>query len=338
MAPTTSSRAAGCLVGLLVGDSLGSEVEFQKAAQIAASHPNGVRDMTSEGTWHTLPGQATDDGELALSLARSLDAEGRFDEQAIAGAYAAWYLSSPFDMGMTTRMALAPAGDAWRAGGDVAAACRSAQNLTSQANGALMRIAPLAIFGARASREDLVRWSRADATLTHPHVVCQDANAAYVVAIASLIAPASASEGSGEQAYALALQHARDSNADASITRTIERAEHAPPERCDGEHQGWVLIALQNAFYRLLHARSVEEALVETISQGGDSDTNGAICGALVGAAWGLEAIPERWRQAVRTCTPEQGGEGVKRPRPAVYWPHDAEQLAARLLGDAAGD
>lgn len=68
--------------------------------------------MTHEGTWRTLPGQATDDGELALSLARSLDAEGRFDEQAVARAYAAWYLSSPFDMGRTTRMALAPAGEA----------------------------------------------------------------------------------------------------------------------------------------------------------------------------------------------------------------------------------
>lgn len=48
----------------------------------------------------------TDDGELALALAHSLDTEGRFDEEAVARAYAAWYLSIPFDMGRTTNMAL----------------------------------------------------------------------------------------------------------------------------------------------------------------------------------------------------------------------------------------
>ncbi len=326
-------RAKGCLVGLLVGDSLGSEVEFQSASAIGASHPDGVREMTNEGTWNTLPGQATDDGELALALARSLDAEERFDEQAIARAYAAWYLPKPFDMGMTTRMALAPAGDAWRAGrADVAAACREAQNTQSQANGALMRIAPLAIFGAKGSREQLVGWSRRDATLTHPHVVCQDANAAYVVAVASLIAPNGPEEGSPQQAHALALAHARANAADPSIIAALERAGHEPPERCDGEHQGWVLIALQNAFYRLLHGPNFEEALVDTIAQGGDTDTNGAICGALIGAAWGLDAIPERWRLAVAQCEPDLGQEGVKRPRSAVYWPSDAEELAARLV------
>ncbi|MFP6683335.1 MAG: ADP-ribosylglycohydrolase family protein, partial [Polyangiaceae bacterium] len=104
------------------------------------------------------------------------------------------------------------------------------------------------------------------------------------------------------------------------------------------EHQGWVLIALQNAFYELLHARSFEQGLVRTIGRGGDTDTNGAIMGALLGAALGLDPIPERWRDALRTCKPEQGGEGVKRPRSAVYWPCDAEPLALRLLGDGACD
>ena len=236
---TMLSRAQGCFICLLVGDSLGSEVEFQTVEQIATSHPQGVREMTNGGTWNTLPGQVTDDGELALALAHSLDTEGRFDEEAVARAYAAWYLSIPFDMGRTTNMALGPAGNAWQAGyGNVAMACRQRQNLDSQANGALMRIAPLAVFGAKGSRSNLVEQSRRDATLTHPHIVCQDANASYVVAVASLIAPVSSQEGSPQQAYTAACSHADATCADTSIIETLERAEHAPPECCDGAHQG----------------------------------------------------------------------------------------------------
>jgi ADP-ribosyl-[dinitrogen reductase] hydrolase len=50
-------------------------------------------------------------------------------------------------------------------------------------------------------------------------------------------------------------------------------------------NQGWVLIALRNAFHRLLTGQSIEEALVETVVMGGDTDTNAAICGALLGTA-----------------------------------------------------
>ena len=43
-----------------------------------------------------------------------------------------------------------------------------------------------------------------------------------------------------------------------------------------------MLIALQNAFFELLHAASLEEAVVRTVRRGGDTDTNAAICGALL--------------------------------------------------------
>jgi len=74
--------------------------------------------------------------------------------------------------------------------------------------------------------------------------------------------------------------------------------------------------------------------VVDTVMCGGDTDTNGAICGALLGAVHGAAAIPERWRTAVLACRPETGLPGVRRPRPAVYWPVDALELAQQLLGD----
>ena len=60
----------------------------------------------------------------------------------------------------------------------------------------------------------------------------------------------------------------------------------------NGWESGWVLLALQNAFCHLRRGATVEDALVATVGKGGDTDTNAAIAGALLGAADGLGAIP----------------------------------------------
>jgi hypothetical protein len=105
----------------------------------------------------------------------------------------------------------------------------------------------------------------------------------------------------------------------------------------DKRQSGWVLLALQNAFYRLLHAVSFEEALVETVACGGDTDTNAAICGALLGAVHGRDAVPAHWRRRILTCRPMKEA-GARRPRPIDFWPVDACELAAsRSLDRIAG-
>lgn len=66
------SRAQGCWLGQLTGDSLGSLVEFLTAEQIHRRYPHGVRDVIDGGTFNTIAGQPTDDSEMALALARTL--------------------------------------------------------------------------------------------------------------------------------------------------------------------------------------------------------------------------------------------------------------------------
>ncbi len=70
------------------------------------------------------------------------------------------------------------------------------------------------------------------------------------------------------------------------------------------DQQGWVLIAFQNAFRHLATGTPIKDALIETVSKGGDTDTNAAICGALLGAAQGRAAIPVRWCMAVLGLSP----------------------------------
>jgi ADP-ribosyl-[dinitrogen reductase] hydrolase len=98
---------------------------------------------------------------------------------------------------------------------------------------------------------------------------------------------------------------------------------------------GWVLTAFQNAFHWLLSGASLETALIATAGKGGDTDTNAAICGALLGAAQGREAVPQRWRNAILTCRPTEKS-ATRHPRPARYWPDDALDLAEALLAAGA--
>ena len=92
-----------------------------------------------------------------------------------------------------------------------------------------------------------------------------------------------------------------------------------------------MLIALQNALFQLQRGATVEDALVATVGKGGDSDTNAAITGALLGAADGRGAIPPCWVMPVQACRPHES-LGALRPRPMTYWPDDLATIAEALL------
>ena len=310
---TTTARARGCLLGQLTGDALGSLVEFQSPEEIRHSYPEGVRDLADGGTWDTLAGQPTDDSEMALLLARMLVKQGTYNATAAQEAYIYWLNSGPFDCGMT-----------------VATGLRGDPNPESQANGAMMRASPLGIFGAHHPLSQTADWAQQDAALTHPNPLCLQANALYTMAIAHAI-----HTGADPQTlYRAILDWATEMPAEPKLLTTIQTAPQAPPPNYTHQ-QGWVLIAFGNALWQLLHTPTLEEAIVDTIMHGGDTDTNAAICGALLGAVHGLQAIPTRWVEAVLHCRPEAGQPGVHQPRPQSCWPVDALDLADQLLTGA---
>ena len=316
-------RAQGCLLGQLIGDSLGAQVEFKAPAEIARLYPNGVRHLKDGGVWNTIAGQPTDDSELALALARMLVTEGRYDAEAAATAYGRWYASEPFDIGITIGKALAAAADAPRFKADAA---WQAADRDSQSNGSLMRISPIGIWAANAT--EAAAAAIEDSNLTHPNPVCAIACGAYAAAIAAGIAGA---DRAGMLRAAMAIAETSISQDGGVIARTLTAAASGQ-KPSDFVHQpGWVLIALQNAFFHLAHTGGIEEALVQTINEGGDTDTNAAIAGALLGAALGRKAIPPAWVRATMACRPD-AALGVARPRPEEYWPDDALDLAEALL------
>ena len=314
-------RAIGCLMGQLIGDSLGSLVEFRDSRSIAGQYPNGVRDLADGGTWNTLAGQATDDSELALALARSLARQDSFDDEALAEAYGAWITSHPFDIGNTTRQGL---GAASRAKSGKADAARKAANRTSQANGSLMRIAPIGIWASSASEAASV--AALDSSLSHPNPVCLTACAAFAAAVHEGVR-----SGSRAAMFDVAIQIAEAADDGGVIARALRQAGDGQFPDNFQSNQGWVIVAFQNAFAHLVRGDAPEDALISTVGRGGDTDTNGAIAGALLGAAWGRDRLPARWCLPVLACRPA-AALGAPQPRPAVYWPDDVPRLAEALL------
>ncbi|MDO5672458.1 MAG: ADP-ribosylglycohydrolase family protein [Actinomycetaceae bacterium] len=306
-------RARGCLLGQFAGDSLGSLVEFRSPEYISDLYPNGVRDMADGGSFNTIAGQLTDDSEMALMLAHSLIDRGTFVVEDVRRGYKFWLDSNPFDCGMTIGNAL---------GG--------ASRPDSQANGALMRISPLGIFGVGHATAQVSTWARADAALTHPNQVCLDINALFTVALSYAI-----SHGCGrEDLFGFIEANAQAWQVEPFVWDLIATSKDA--DRFDyTEQSGWVALAFSNALRQLLYAPSLEEAVVNTIALGGDTDTNAAICGALLGAVEGEDAVPKRWVDALLNCRPSEGVKGVENPRPQVFWPVDVLNIADRLL--AAG-
>jgi ADP-ribosyl-[dinitrogen reductase] hydrolase len=325
--PGLLRRAQGCLVGQIAGDALGSLVEFQGPSTIRAKYSDGPRRLEDGGTWNTIAGQPTDDSEMALSLARTILDKGRYDVEKVARSYARWFKSPPFDWGGTTEKALSVAVACLNSGQSVANATSSAASRTSQANGALMRISPLGILGAALKPEKVVELARQDAGLTHPNVVSRDASAVFAVALSLAIRQGYGPTGTMHQTMELAERV----GVCEPVQRCLRDAQTQPPSDYLTE-AGWVLVALQNAFYQMLRAESFEQGIVDTVRRGGDTDTNAAIAGALLGAICGREAVPAQWVDRVLTCRPLPGWPGVVHPRPAFYWPVDALCLAERLV------
>ncbi|HYO30461.1 MAG TPA: ADP-ribosylglycohydrolase family protein [Thermomicrobiales bacterium] len=293
-------RYAGCLLGLACGDALGGPVEFLSRQEVAAAHPDGVREFRGGGWLHLNPGEVTDDTQLTLALARALTERG-LDLDLFAAELLAWYHSDPKDIGTTTRRdleALAAGVEPERAGA-VAVAGLAAGGGAS--NGAGMRCAPVALR-FRKDRRRLEGASLASARVTHAEPRAAWATVAVNNGIVHLLnggsladLPAAAVEGTAEP--------------------EVRAAVLAAPGMEAGRARagGFVVETLRAAFWSVVHAGSAEEAIVAAVGFGDDADTTGAVAGALAGAHWGASALPDRWLT-------------VLQPR------HDLDAHAARLL------
>lgn len=276
-------RARGVLLGLACGDALGRPVEFRSKSAIEREHGR-VTEMLGHGTHGRPAGTVTDDTEMALCIARSLVDRGRFDPDDVARRFVGWYESGPFDVGMMTAEALSAIqrGTPWdEAGKQVWERKPEGSNA---GNGSVMRCAPHAVAFAD-DRDALCRVSRDSSRITHADPRCTAGCALLNDVLRTLLC-------GGENPLGRSLDAVDD------LPAELREALEVVPDvitDADLENTGYVVYTLQAGLYWGLTAPSAEEAIVSAVNMGGDTDTLGAVAGAVAGARFGATALPEQW-------------------------------------------
>lgn len=276
--PGVLERARGVMLGLAVGDALGSTLEFgPRIPSVAGFHT----EMVGGGPFGLEPGQWTDDTAQSLMLAKSLVACQAFDPHDVMTRFVAWWRKGQgsctgtcFDIGSTTRAALARFE---RSGGPFS----GSTDETTAGNGSLMRLAPVALY-ALDNEAEAVRIAREQSRLTHAAPQCLDACEFFVLLLRSTV---------------LGLDHPLELGR-WSGHPDINRAKAAlwgGQDRRSLRSGAYCADTLECALWAVAGASSFEQALISAVNLGGDADTVGAVTGALAGAKWGASAIPKRW-------------------------------------------
>jgi ADP-ribosyl-[dinitrogen reductase] hydrolase len=276
-APDIEDRALAAYLGFAIGDALGATVEFMTRGEIAAQY--GVHSEITGGGWLKLkPGDVTDDTQMSLALGRSLIRNSGLDARDVCEEFAGWLKTGPADVGNTCRRGIRR----YVVHGTVEGAFSEGD----AGNGAAMRVLPVALasFGEPGKAE---AWTLAQARTTHHHPLSDDACLALVRMVHGLL------QGLGktivrDEAEALVGKH---------------RAFRFMPY--PGQSSAFIVDTMQTVLHHYLAADSFEECVIQTVNQGGDADTTGALAGMLAGATYGLDAIPARWRASLDRDTTE---------------------------------
>ena len=280
-------RARGCFLGTAVGDSLGTTLEF--STRLNPYKPT-VTDIVGKGPHKLRRGQWTDDTSMALCLADSLLSKKRLDLTDQLQRYLRWAkrghnscTGTCFDVGTTIRNSL----EAFRKSKSIHAAGRFKR---TAGNGSLMRIAPVPI--AAPTLETAMKWGSEQSKATHVAVeavqACELLSGMLFLAI----------EGGLSKDELLNHPKLRRSDWTTKITEIIHGSYRTkePPEI---QGSGYVIHTLEAVLWAFNKSTNFKDGAVLVVNLGNDSDTTGAIYGALAGAFYGLSSIPEKWRKIV---------------------------------------
>jgi ADP-ribosylglycohydrolase len=283
----TQDRILGALIGLAVGDAVGTTVEFKRPGTFPP-----VTDMTGGGPFRLQPGQWTDDTSMALCLAESLTTLGRFDPIDQLQRYVRWWREghlSPtgvcFDIGNQTRDALA---EFTRTGKPH----NGPTGPHNAGNGSLMRLAPVPMAYWHQPRQ-AIEYAGESSKTTHGNTECVDACRCFAGLIVgaiqgqpkpTLLSPMfSPVPGMWEERPLVPKV--------AAIAAGSYHAKSPPAIR----GTGYVVDCLEAALWAFATTDDFESAVLAAVNLGDDADTTAAVCGQLAGACYGASGIPARW-------------------------------------------
>jgi ADP-ribosyl-[dinitrogen reductase] hydrolase len=285
-------RFRGAMLGLAVGNALGLPVEGESAHAIRRHFPGGITEVGTEE--HDRPWD--DDLAQAAILAEVLLQSEELDPEAFAARLVVWARENGRGIGGLTRSAIdeLAKGRTWH---EAARVAWERNAMSNAGNGAVMRCPPVALRHIR-SGADLIRTARTSALVTHYDARCEWSTVVTAVALATCLSAEPVAVGD----LAIAIEAIRGEGwpADsmeqvAEAIRSVEGATLDALKLDDPVDMGYTLKAMQVALWCTAQAGGFEQIVVGVVNEGGDTDTNGALAGAVMGARYGASSIPPRW-------------------------------------------
>lgn len=285
------SKFIGALLGTAVGDALGAPVEGWRFTEVQSLDRAGVR-------WPMRSGRYTDDTEMMIGVAESLISRKGFDGADMARTFIRNY-DPARGYGPGTKAAL----QRLRAGAHWSEASKGLfGGAGSWGNGAAMRIAPVGLFYY--DDVDTLRMIAEHASqITHAHELGREGAVLQAIAVAFAVR----GERRGLLDALKGFAHQEEYRVKLQKLEALLEAESSTEEEIITE-LGVGEAAFESvptAIYAFLRFASFEASVTYAVSLGGDSDTIGAMTGALSGAYYGGEAIPAEWLERL-----EDGAKG----------------------------
>jgi len=277
---------------LAAGNALGLPVEGETAHAIRRHFPSGITEVSAEERdrpWD-------DDLAQAAILAEALLESEELDPEAFAARLVVWARDNGRGIGGLTRTAIEELSRN-HSSQEAARAAWERNAMSNAGNGAVMRCPPVALRHMR-SGADLIRTARTSALVTHYDARCEWSTVVTTVALATCL--------NGEPVAVKDLAVAVEAiGGDGWLADSIEQVVEAihgvegatlkALELDDPVDMGYTLKVMQVALWCTAQSGDFEQTVVAVVNEGGDTDTNGALAGAVMGARYGASSIPSRW-------------------------------------------
>lgn len=288
---TARDRFLGALLGLAVGDALGTTVEFRSPGTFQP-----VTDMVGGGPFGLAPGQWTDDTSMALCLAESLIERGGFDPADQMRRYVRWWreghLSSTgtcFDIGNTVKAAL-------QAFGRTGEPFSGSTDPRSAGNGSLMRLAPVVLyFGSDPVRA--IEHAGESSRTTHGAATCVDACRYFAGLLLGALQGRGREELLSDHFTPVPGYWTEHPLAPEIAEIAAGSFKDREPPQIKGT--GYVVRSLEAALWAFHRSEDFRDGCLLTVNLGDDADTTAAVYGQLAGAFYGASGIPGEWRRPV---------------------------------------
>lgn len=318
---TREERIRALLLGVAVGDALGVPVEFRPRGSF---HVDGMR---GHGTHDQPAGTWSDDTSLTLALADAVEGDA-VSLPRLARNFIAWHDTGAFtphgvvfDIGNATARAIG------RLKRGVPPEQAGGTKERDNGNGSLMRVAPLVFLMDGKVPEERFRLIKAVSSVTHAHAWSVTACFIFLELLRKLLAGTPKEEAYAELRAELATPPPfLDAGALPKFRRVLEEDIRALPE-AEVRSSGFVVDTLEAALWSCLTTNTYGDAVLKAVNLGEDTDTTGAVTGALAAAAYGRESIPEWWVAQLQgrrqiDCMAERmasvltlpGADGIKLP------------------------